>query len=67
MSEMEMLLQAEMDGAANILFAVIVLTSFGVVMMALMFSLLLLRAGWRWLMRYSWGDVVGWIERRALR
>lgn len=61
----EMIEQSIGDFAANLLFGVIILTSFAIAILCVMFFLLTVRAAWRRLTRGSWNDVVRSGERRA--
>jgi hypothetical protein len=63
----EALMQAMESLAADVLFGVIVLVSFGIVLLALLFGLLLLRNCWRWLLGHTWNDVVASAGRKALK
>jgi hypothetical protein len=54
------------SAGASVLFVVIVLVSFALVMVLIAAGLLILRGIWRWLMRWTWNDVIVRTERRAL-
>lgn len=62
-----MLMDAIDDTAAGVLFGIIVLAGYGMLMLAILFCGLAVRAAWRWLTCSTWRDVVLPIERRALR
>jgi hypothetical protein len=54
------------SSGAAVLFGTIVLVSFGLVILAILCGLLILRAVWRWLMRWTWNGVVRSTERKAI-
>jgi hypothetical protein len=66
-----MIIDAIVEGiesaGADLLFGLIVLVSFGLVLLGLMFFLLAVRGMWRWLTRHTWGDVVASAGRKALK
>jgi hypothetical protein len=63
----DMLLQATDSAGAAVLFGIIVLVSFALIILLILIGLLILRAVWRWLTRYSFNNVVVFVERKALR
>lgn len=68
MSEfLQMLDSAIITFAANFAVGVIVLVSFGLLLLAMLFFLLAVRGIWRWLTRRTWADVVRSTHRKALR
>lgn len=62
-----MLLDAIFDFGALVLFYTIVLTAYGMLMLAILFCALAVRTAWRWLATHTWGDVIFAVHRRALR
>jgi len=61
-------LQAAIESAgADFAFGILVLISFGMVILGVMFFLLAVRGAWRWLTRHTWGDVVASAGRKALK
>lgn len=54
------------DAAANVVFGLIVMFSFALIILAVMFFLLALRGAWRWLAGHTWNDVIRSAERKAL-
>ena len=50
-----------------VLFISIVLVGYGVLLLALLFTGLAVRAAWRWLATHSWRHVVLLLEGRALK
>jgi hypothetical protein len=67
MEILDMIQQAITSFAADVLFGAIMLLSFGLVLLALLFFLLAVRGVFRWLTRGSWNDVVSFTERKALK
>jgi len=63
----DMLLQATHSAGAAVLFGIIVLVSFALIIALILIGLLILRSVWRWLTRYSFNNVVMFVERKALR
>ena len=63
----EMIEQSIGDFAANVLFGLIVMISFAIVLMCILFAGLAVRGAWRWLTRATWRDVIVSTERKALR
>lgn len=63
----EMVIETIQDGAANIFFGAIVLVSFALILLAVMFFLLAVRGCCRWLVGHTWNDVVVSGARKALK
>lgn len=55
------------DTALSLLAGVIVLIGFGILMLAILFSSLAVRAAWQWLTGRKWRDEIVMAHRRALR
>ena len=53
--------------AADLVVGLIVIISFGLLLLGLLFFLLVVRGTWRFLVRRTWGDVIASSERKALR
>jgi hypothetical protein len=62
----EIAIQTIESAGASVAFVIIVLVSFALVIVLILFALLALRAVWRWLTRYSFNNVVVFVERKAL-
>jgi len=62
-----MLVQSIESLGADLLFGLVVLTSFGLAILAVMFFLLAVRGCWRWLIGHTWNDVVASAGRKALK
>jgi hypothetical protein len=68
MSELLQMLDAAATSiGADVLVGLIVMASFGMVLLGLLFFLLAVRGVWRFLVRRSWGDVIVSSQRKALR
>jgi hypothetical protein len=68
MSELLQMLDAAATSlAADVAFGLLVLGSFAMALLAVMFSLLVVRGVFRFLTRGSWNDVVRSAERKALQ
>jgi hypothetical protein len=52
---------------ADVVFGILVLGSFAIAILCVLFFLLVVRGAWRWLTRRTWSDVVRSAERKALR
>ena len=63
----QMLVQSIESLGADLLFGLVVLTSFGLTLLAVMFFLLAVRGCWRWLIGHTWNDVVASAGRKALK
>lgn len=63
----QMLVQSIESLGADLLFGLVVLTSFGLAILAVMFFLLAVRGCWRWLIGHTWNDVVASAGRKALK
>lgn len=55
------------DTALSLLVGVIVLVGFGILMLAILFCGLAVRAAWQWLTGRIWRDAIVMVHRRALR
>ena len=66
-SDLMMLMDTIGEAGATVLFGMIVLAGYGVLMVAILFCGLAVRAAWRWLTVATWRDVVVLVHRRALR
>jgi hypothetical protein len=53
--------------AAAILFGLVFVAVYAVLLLGLLFFFLVARAGWRWLARHTWRDVIVSLERRAIK
>jgi hypothetical protein len=62
----DFVIQAIDSAGAGVLFGILVLVSFALVMLLILFALLALRAVWRWLTLHNWNDVIRSTERKAL-
>jgi hypothetical protein len=68
MSEfLQMMDAAASSLAADVAFGLVVLGSFAIVILCVMFFLFAVRGAWRWLIRRTWNDVIASTERKALR
>jgi hypothetical protein len=63
----EMLQQAISSLAADFLFGAVVLLTFGLLILAILFLGLAVRGWWRWLIGHAWSDVVTSVETKAFR
>jgi hypothetical protein len=62
------LLQTTIESTgATVVFGLLLLFLFASVICVVMFTMLLVRAVWRWLTRHTWNDVIVSTERKALR
>jgi hypothetical protein len=55
------------NAGAQVFFAVLLLLLFAISLVAVLFSLLMVRAIWWWLTRATWNDVIVSAEHRAFR
>lgn len=62
-----MIVEAIENAGANVVVGLLVIVSFGIALMGLLFFLLAVRGAWRWLTRHTWSDVVASAGRKALR
>lgn len=67
MDFVDMIVSAIENAGANVLVGAIVLLSFGMILLAILFGLLAVRGIFRWLARKTWNDVVASTGRKALR
>ena len=64
---MQAVIQAIDDSGALLLFAGVLMTGYGTLLLAMLFGALALRAAWRWLKQKTWSSLVLALERRAVR
>jgi hypothetical protein len=62
-----MIIEGTESVAANVAFGLVVLLSFALLILSVMFFLLALRGCWRWLCGHTWSDVLASAERKALK
>ena len=55
------------NAGAQLLFALILISLYAWVLVAVLFAALLLRAAWRWLTWNTWSAIIVRAERKALR
>ena len=68
MSEFLQMMDATVTNlTADFVFGVIVMVSFALLLISLLFFLLAVRGVWRFLIRRTWSDVIISSERKALR
>jgi hypothetical protein len=53
--------------AADVAFGLVVLGSFAIAILSVMFFLFAVRGAWRWLIRHTWNDVIASTARKALK
>jgi hypothetical protein len=63
----DVILQAIDSIASTIAFGLVVLVSFGLIILAILFSLLAIRGFWRWLAGHTMNHVIVSIERKSFR
>ena len=64
---LEMLQSAIEDGAANVAFGILFFAILALLILAVFFAGLAIRAMWQWLTRGSWNRVIVKTERKATR
>lgn len=67
MNQVNAIIQAIESTGADLLFGLIVLLSFGMIVLATLFFSLAVRGAWSWLIRATWRDVIVSAERKALK
>lgn len=64
---LQMLDAAASSVAADVAFGLLVLVSFGMLILWILFFLLAVRGVWRFLTRHTWNDVVSSTAKKVLR